>query len=75
MSAVLIAMHLGSRSVANSDLTLWKNPWAARPMTDELPWRTVVGDLDQNHLVTIEPAKAPREVLGLDAGWPVSSAA
>jgi hypothetical protein len=73
VSAVLTAKHVGPFVVASSDLTLRKNPWAGRPLTDDLPWRTVTGDLHQNRLVTTEPTASPREVLRLDAHWPASA--
>jgi hypothetical protein len=73
VSAVLTAKHINPWLVAGSDLTLWKNPWAVKPLTDELQWQTVTGDLEQNRLVTASPTTLPREVLGLDAYWPASS--
>jgi hypothetical protein len=60
VSAVLTAKHVGPFVVASSDLTLRKNPWAGRPLTDDLPWRTVTGDLHQNRLVTTEPTASPQ---------------
>ena len=72
VSAVLAAMHAGPRTVATSNLTLWKNPWAARPLADDLPWQTVVGDLDQDRLVTVEGTRLPRDVLGIDPRWPAA---
>jgi hypothetical protein len=71
VSAVLTARHLGPLVIPSADLTLWKNPWAARPLTEQrLPWRTITGDLEQNSLEVTEPTVLPRELLELDADWP-----
>jgi hypothetical protein len=71
VSAVLTAQHLEPLVIPSADLTLWKNPWAARPLTEQrLPWRTITGDLEQNSLQVTEPTVLPRELLELDADWP-----
>ena len=70
VSAILTALHLNPWLIANSDLTLWRNPWAAKPLTDDLPFRVVSGDLDQNRLVVVEPTRRPLEILGLPTSWP-----
>lgn len=72
VSAVLTAKHVNPLLIANSELTLWKNPWAAKPLADDLPWRTVTGDLTRNRLVVAEPTTQPREVLGISETWPVT---
>jgi hypothetical protein len=69
---VLTAKHLNPLLIANSELKLWKNPWAAKPLADDLPWRTVTGDLTRNQLVVTEPTTQPREVLGISATWPAT---
>ena len=75
LSAVLTARHINPWLVASADLTLWQNPWASKPLSDDFPWRKVIGDLGENRLVTTEPTSAPREVLGLAANWPYSPSA
>lgn len=70
VSAVLTTRHLNPWLVARSELTLWKNPWAAKPLTDEFPWRTVTGDLEQNQLDVTEATRAPCDIVGLDDSWP-----
>jgi hypothetical protein len=70
VSAVLTTRHLNPWLVARSELTLWKDPWAAKPLTDAFPWRTVAGDLEQNQLVITEATRVPRHILGLDESWP-----
>lgn len=75
LSAVLTARHINPWLVASADLTLWQNPWATKPLHDEFPWRTVIGDLAQNRLVTTEPQGAARDVLRLNANWPYSPSA
>lgn len=75
LSAVLTTRHINPWLVAGGDLTLWQNPWASKPLSDDFPWRKVIGDLGENRLVTTEPTTAPREVLGLNATWPYSPSA
>jgi hypothetical protein len=70
VSAVLSAVHLVGWSVASVGPTLWKNPWAAKPLTADVPWRTVTGDLQANQLVRTDATAAPHEVLGLPLDWP-----
>ena len=71
VSAVLTARHLNPLFIANAELTLWKNPWAAKPLVDDLPWRMVTGDLARNQLVVTEATMEPREILGISETWPV----
>jgi hypothetical protein len=73
VSAVLTDIHINPWLVARSNLTLWKNPWAAKPLTADLPWRTVRGDLEQNRLVVEEGTRLPRDVLWLAETWPYPS--
>jgi hypothetical protein len=70
VSAVLSASHLNPWLIANANPILWKNPWAMRPFAEQLPFKTVVGDLDANELVVTEPTADAREILGLPEGWP-----
>jgi hypothetical protein len=70
VSAVLSANHLNPWLIASAKLTLWKNPWATRPLEQDLPWKTVSGDLHANELVVSEATLEPREILGLPEGWP-----
>jgi hypothetical protein len=73
ISAVLTAQHLGPLVIPNVELTLWKNPWAARELVHELPWRTITGDLDSNSLQVTEAISSARELLGLDPRWPAAA--
>jgi hypothetical protein len=57
-------------SVARTPLSLWKNPWAALPLTVDLPWRNVEGDLKANDLVVKDAAQGPHQILGLPSDWP-----
>jgi hypothetical protein len=70
VSAVLAAVQLAPYTVTRSAPTLWTNPWAAKPLEAELPWRTVSGDLEANSLVTTEATREPHEILGLPSDWP-----
>jgi hypothetical protein len=70
VSAVLTALHINPWLMAQASLTLWKNPWAARPLTAELPFKTVTGDLQANRLTTTDALIEAREVLGLPEDWP-----
>jgi hypothetical protein len=70
VSAVLAAVHLAPYTVARAAPTLWTNPWAAKPLEAELPWRTRSGDLEQNRLVTTEATREPHEILDLPSDWP-----
>ena len=70
VSAVLTAVQLAPYFVARNAPTLWTNPWAAKALEAELPWRTVSGDLAENRLVTADATRAPHEILGLPEDWP-----
>jgi hypothetical protein len=70
VSGVLSASHLNPWLIATAKLTLWKNPWATRPLEQDLPWKTVTGDLDANQLVVSEATLEPRKILGLPEDWP-----
>jgi len=71
VSAVLSGIHIAPWSVAQNPLTLWVNPWADRPLgAEDLPWKTIMGDLDANRLITSEATGSPQEILGLPLDWP-----
>jgi hypothetical protein len=70
VSAILAAVHLAPYTVARAAPTLWTNPWAAKPLEAELPWRTMSGDLERNSLVTTEATREPHKILGLPSDWP-----
>jgi hypothetical protein len=70
VSAVLAAVQLAPFAVARNAPTLWTNPWAAKPLEVELPWRTMSGDLEENCLVTADATRPPHEILGLPSDWP-----
>lgn len=70
VSAVLTAINLQPSFVARGTSRLWHNPWASRPLTDSLVWRTtrvdpVAGSIDDH------PAeRQPADLLGLPTDWP-----
>jgi hypothetical protein len=72
VTGVLSGIHIAPWTVAQSPLTLWLNPWAEHPLAaaDELPWRTVTGDLDANELRIREATLSPHEIFGLPEDWP-----
>lgn len=65
VSAVLSAIHLTPWSLRTVEPQLWLNPWAERPLADELPWATVSANLPEN-LLKREPATiAASKLLGI----------
>jgi hypothetical protein len=84
VSGVIGAVGVAPWSVASSSLSLWKNPWSTHPLTIDLPWRTVEGDLDANRLVVRDAAQATHMALLLPrpalvstraTSWPTAAAA
>jgi hypothetical protein len=65
VSAVLSTIHLHAWSAHMVPLRLWHNPWAARPLSVELPWAAVVPDLAANQLVRREATGTPAGLLEL----------
>jgi hypothetical protein len=70
VSGVITVANLGPGSVARRELRLWLNPWAARPMTADLPIATTSGD-DATGMLSERPAQiAAAKLFGLPEDWP-----
>jgi hypothetical protein len=69
VSAVLTIPQLSWPAIAVVEPTVWLNPWAAKPLTAELPWRTrrIVEDGSMN---TIEATITAAELFGISPQWP-----
>lgn len=72
VSAVITIPQLSCSSVTAVQPTLWLNPWAARPLTAELPWRTNVIS-PQGRITTREASRTPADLFGLPERWPVEA--
>ncbi len=70
MSAVLYARHLSPWTITRVTPQLWINPWAARPLTVNVPWAGRVSVNDEGKLERMLPETAPAELFGLPDGWP-----
>ncbi len=66
VSAVLSAVHLSPWSIRDTQLRLWRNPWATHPFPDGLPWATTDVDLDTGYPVHHEATVEMRSMLGLE---------
>jgi hypothetical protein len=70
VSAVMTAINLAPWVLARNVPRLWLNPWAARPLTDRLAWRTTRVDLSSGTLDDEPALRTPADLLGLPADWP-----
>jgi hypothetical protein len=69
VSAVLTANNLVPENVARTWPRLWPNPWAARPLTVDLPFPRGVATAEP--VVSYEEvAGTPHSILGLPQDWP-----
>jgi hypothetical protein len=69
VSAVLTANNLVPENVARTWPSLWPNPWAARPLTVDLPFPRGVATVER--VVSYqEAAGGPHSILGLPEDWP-----
>lgn len=69
VSAVLTGTNLMPYNVTSVWPRLWPNPWAARPLSVELPFPTAVADTNGSVQYT-DAAESPAELVGLAEGWP-----
>lgn len=70
VSAVLSATELKPWTIPRVVPRLWTNPWAARPLSVELPWAAQASPTDTEAPLVVEPAHPPHEALGLTPDWP-----
>jgi hypothetical protein len=70
VSAVLGLQAPYPYSVVAAEPSIWLNPWAARPLHFEYPFRTVRGDLQKNEFERVPASRTARETFGLSPGWP-----
>jgi hypothetical protein len=69
VSAVLTIPQLSWSAIAAVEPTVWLNPWAARPLTAELPWRTKAIAPDGS-MGTREPRVTPAALFEISPRWP-----
>lgn len=71
VSAVVTVPQLSASAITAVQPTLWLNPWAARPLTTDLPWRTmsIGGD---GTVRTREATRSAAELFDLPERWPQS---
>ena len=69
VSAVLTGNNLVPENVTHTWPRLWPNPWAARPLTTDLPFPRGVASR-QGGMEYEEVAGAPNSILGLADDWP-----
>ena len=69
VSAVVTVPQLSSWSITAVEPTVWLNPWAARPLTAALPWRTHNIATD-GHINTSEATRTPADLFELPQRWP-----
>jgi hypothetical protein len=69
VSAVVTVPQLSSWSITAVEPTVWLNPWAVRPLTVALPWRTHNIATD-GHIDTSEASRTPADLFELPQLWP-----
>jgi hypothetical protein len=69
VSAAVTVPQLSSWSIIAVEPTVWLNPWAARPLTAALPWRTHHIAKD-GHINTSEATRTPADLFELPQLWP-----
>lgn len=72
VSAVLVAHNLSPSNLDKVEPTVWINPWAARPVDLDLPFRRYEVDLTTGSLAIREATRSAADVLGLGDDWPVA---
>lgn len=70
LSAVLYGQEIMPWSVASVWPTLWRNPWAANPVTAQLPWVEHAEGGPVGKISLRGPDIPPHEFFDLPAGWP-----
>jgi hypothetical protein len=70
VSAVMTAIDLQPSFVARGAPRLWHNPWAGRPLTESLVWRTTRVDVVAGSIDDHSAAMPPGNLLCLPAEWP-----
>lgn len=70
VSAVITIPQLSASAITAVEPTVWLNPWAARPLTVALPWRTKEAGPD-GQIVTHDATRLPADIFELPDRWPV----
>ncbi|HZV75128.1 MAG TPA: hypothetical protein VFF79_15545 [Conexibacter sp.] len=71
VSAVITIPQLSWHALAAAEPTVWVQPWAARPLSVDLPWRT--HSINADGRITTTEARCPSaELFALPTGWPAS---
>jgi len=72
VSALVFAYAINPYSVCwdISEPFVWENPWAERPLREQLPWRTTRVDPKSGSISTLPRQRPIHELLGLPPGWP-----
>jgi hypothetical protein len=68
VSAILVATRLRSGNIADRDLTLYHNPWAALPYAGRLTQLSEVHVKDRK--LHMKAGVHPRQIFALPEGWP-----
>jgi hypothetical protein len=70
VSAVMTGINLQPSFVARGTPRLWYNPWALRPLTDSVAWRTTRVDVVAGSIDDRAATMRRGDLLGLPADWP-----
>lgn len=71
ISAVLVFLQMWVWNMSTIQSALIYNPFASKPLIDELPFRRIVGDRASGKFSEIAEKKSIAEVLRLPTPWPV----
>lgn len=74
LSGVLVARGLTPARLATTMPTLWRNPWALRPLEAELPWRAARREAGRDAVAFSAARTEAATLLGLAPRWPDSGA-
>jgi hypothetical protein len=70
VSGVITAARLQPWSIHEQDVRLWLNPWAARPLGQELDWLEIVSVDDAGQFLRTAPSRSMTTLFGLPEDWP-----
>jgi hypothetical protein len=70
VSAVLSAIRLEPFSIAHVEPLLWHNPWAAYPLSTDLPFGSIRVNSDTGRLESYDLTRPTYRIFGLPPDWP-----
>jgi hypothetical protein len=70
VSAVLTIPQLFCSAITAVEPTVWLNPWAARPFTQDVPWRAKEIS-PEGRITTRDASRTPADLFRLPERWPV----